>query len=217
MHYSILHTGMIIFNCTYQRHTKLLIISNTSDYYQSQANVFHSLLSATRKIVDFLQSRNFNPNTPLIHHVIGFATVVLVRLTDMIDTRDEAHRMLHDLIGERKSPQFDQERSSLVEGYDIITKKFMDYNNGRRPSEMGMHSHHRRESESHYNDSNGIGRLAHLAELAVGEGSERDYSERQYHKPKSEIWPSLGGDEGLDGLVKRQGYLSALQTLLQGQ
>ena len=35
-------------------------------------------------------------NSPLIHHVIGFATVVLVRLTAPIDTRDEAYKMLHD-------------------------------------------------------------------------------------------------------------------------
>lgn len=135
----------------------------------------------------------------------------------MIDTRDEAYKMLHDLLVDRKSLQFDSDKSILVEGYEIITKKFLDHSIPRRHSEMSIHPHHRRESESHYNDSNGIGRLAHLAELAVGEGSERDYPERQYHKPKSEAWRIIGGEEGLDGLVKRHGYLSALQTLLQSQ
>jgi hypothetical protein len=103
----------------------------------------------------------------------------------------------------------------LVEGYDIIAKKFLDQNN-RRHSEAHGHPHARRESESHYNDSNGIGRLAHLAELAVSEGSDREYSERQFHK-KSDAWRNIGGDEGLDKLLKRQGYLPALQTLLQSQ
>ena len=185
--------------------------------YQSHANVYHGLLSATKKVVDLLQLRNCNATTPLIHHVIGFATVVLVRLTTMIDTRDEAYKMLHDFIGDRKSSQFDINRSALVEGYDIITKKFVDHSHPRRHSELPIHPHHRRESESHYNDSNGIGRLAHLADLAVGEGSEREHTERQYHKPKSEAWRNIGGEEGLDGLVKRQGYLFALQTLLQSQ
>ena len=186
--------------------------------YQSPGNVYHSLLSSTKKVVDLLQARVFNSNTPLLHHVIGFATVVLVRLTAMNDTRDEAHRLLHDLIGERKASQFDSDKSALVDGYDIIATKFTtDHYPARRHSEMSIHPHHRRESESHYNDSNGIGRLAHLAELAVGEGSDREYTERQFHKPKSEAWRNIGGEEGLDGLVKRQGYLSALQTLLQSQ
>jgi hypothetical protein len=186
--------------------------------YQSPGNVYHSLLSSTKKVVDLLQARVFNSNTPLLHHVIGFATVVLVRLTAMNDTRDEAHRLLHDLIGERKASQFDSDKSALVDGYDIIAAKFTtDHYSARRHSEMSIHPHHRRESESHYNDSNGIGRLAHLAELAVGEGSDREYTERQFHKPKSEAWRNIGGEEGLDGLVKRQGYLSALQTLLQSQ
>jgi hypothetical protein len=170
-------------------------------------------------VVDLLQARVLNSNTPLIHHVIGFATVVLVRLTAMNDTRDEAHRMLRDLIEERKAPQFDSDKSALVDGYDIIAKKFTtDPYTARRHSEMSLHPHRdRRESESQYNDSNGIGRLAHLAELAVGEGSDREYTERQFHKPKSEAWRNIGGEEGLDGLVKKQGYLSALQTLLQSQ
>ena len=185
--------------------------------YQSHANVYHGLLSATKKVVDLLQLRSFNANTPLIHHIIGFTTVVLVRLTTMIDTRDYAYKMLRDFIGDRKSSQFDPAKPTLVEGYDIITKKFVDHNHLRRHSELSIHPHHRRESESHYNDSNGIGRLAHLAELAVGEGSEREYSEQQYHKPKSEAWRNIGGEEGLDGLVKRQGYLFALQALLQSQ
>jgi hypothetical protein len=55
-----------------------------------------------------------------------------------------------------------------------------------------------------------------LAELAVSEGSDREYSERQFHK-KSDAWRNIGGDEGLDKLLKRQGYLPALQTLLQSQ
>ena len=198
---------------TYQRHSKLLVAVNTSDTRQ-QSN--HALLPLTRKVVDILQSCNFNPNTPLIHHVIGFVTVVLVRLTSAVDTRDEAYRMLHDLIGERKSTQFEQDRSILAEGYDIITKRLLDYNHGRRVNEMAVHPHHRRESESRYSDSNGIGRLAHLADLAVGEGSDGQYPERQqYHRVKSELWRNIGGEDGLDGLVKRHGYLSVLQTLLQ--
>jgi hypothetical protein len=134
----------------------------------------------------------------------------------MIETRDEAHRILRDFIGNRRSSQSHPDKSALAEGYEVITKKFVEQNlNLRRHSEISIQPHHRRESESHYNDSNGIGRLAHLADLAVGEGSEREYSERQYHKPKSEAWRIIGGEEGLDRLVKRQGYLSALQTLLQ--
>lgn len=199
----------------YFRHTKLLVVSHTSDIYQSPSNTYRGLLAAAKKVVDLLHARNFNPNTPFIHHIIGFATVVLVRLTSIVDTRDEAHKILHDLIAERKSSQFDPERNLAVEGYDIIAKKFLDHNHTRRHSEaQHIHSNVRRESESHYNDSNGIGRLAHLADLAVGEGSDREFSERQYHK-KSDVWRSIGGDEGLDSLVKRQGYLSALQILLQ--
>lgn len=183
--------------------------------YQSHANVYHGLLSAT-KVVDLLQSRPFNINTPLIHHIIGFTTIVLIRLTTMSETRDEALKILRDFIGDRKSSQSDPDKSTLAEGYEVITSKFVDQNiTFRRHSEVPIQPHHRRESESHYNDSNGIGRLAHLADLAVGEGSEREYSERQYHKPKSEAWRIIGGEEGLDGLVKRQGYLSALQILLQ--
>lgn len=193
------------------------MVSHTSEMYQSHVNAYHGLLSATKKVVDLLRSRNLNANIPLIHHIIGFATVVLVRLTSMVDTRDEAHRMLHDLIGERKTNQFEQDKSVLAEGYDVITKKFVDHAHLRRPSDVSIHPHHRRESEPHYNDSNGIGRLAHLAELAVGEGTEREYSDRQFIKPKSEVWRNVGGEEGLDGLVKRQGYLSALQTLLSSQ
>ena len=184
--------------------------------YQSHANVYHGLLSATKRVVDLLKLRKFNAYTPLIHHIIGFTIVVLVRLTTMNDTREEANKMLHSFIGDRKSSQLDPDKSALVEGYDIITK-FVDYSHPRRHSELSIHPQHRRESESHYNDSNGIGRLAHLADLAVGEGSEREYPERQYHKPKSEALRNIGGEEGLDALVKRQGYLFALQTLLQSQ
>lgn len=183
--------------------------------YQSHANMYYGLLSATKKVVDLLQSQIVDANTPLIHHIIGFTTVVLVRLTALIDTRDEAYKMLHDFVGDRKASQFDSDKSALVEGYDIITKKYVDHTHPRRHSELSTHPHHRRESESHYNDSNGIGRLAHLADLAVGEGSEKEYPERQYPKPKSDAWRNIGGEEGLDGLVKRQGYLFALQTLLQ--
>jgi hypothetical protein len=185
--------------------------------YQSHANVHHRLLSATKRVFDLLQSRKFNGTMPLIHHVIGFMIVVLVRLTTMNDTRDEAYTMLRDFIGDRKPSHHDLDKPTLVEGYDIITKKFVDHSHPRRHSELSIHPHHRRESESHYNDSNGIGRLAHLADLAVGEGSEPEYSDRQHHKPKSDAWQSIGGEEGLDGLVKRQGYLFALQTLLQRQ
>jgi hypothetical protein len=135
----------------------------------------------------------------------------------MVDTRDEAYKLLSNLVGDRKTSQYDPDKSVLAEGYEIITKRFIDHGNARRQSELPNHPHYRRESESHYNDSNGIGRLAHLAELAVGEGSEREHSERQFHKIKSEAWRNIGGEEGLDGLVKRQGYLFALQTLLQSQ
>lgn len=196
------------------RHAKLLLVSHTLEMYQSHANAYHGLLVSTKKVVDLLQLPNLNSNTPLLHHIIGFVTVVLVRLTSAVDTRDEAHKLLQDLIGEKKTTQFDSDKSSLVQGYDIITKKFADHNNFRRHSEMSIHPLLRRESESHYNDSNGIGRLAHLAELAVGEGTER---ERLFPKPKPEAWRSVGGEEGLDGLVKRQGYLSALQRLLSSQ
>jgi len=168
-------------------------------------------MNASKKVIDILQARNLNSNTPLIHHIIGFCTVVLVRLTDMADVKEEAHKMLHDFLGDRKSSQFESDRSTLVEGYEVIARKFLD--NGRRQSEA---HHHRRESESHY-DNNGIGRLAHLAELAVGEGSENQYSDRSYQRGKCEAWRSIGGEEGLDGMVKRYGYLSALQTLLQSQ
>ena len=206
------------FSRPYFRHSRLLIVSHTSQINQSPGNVYHSLLSVTKKIVNLLQSRTFNSSAPLLHHVIGFATVVLVRLTTMHDTRDEAHRLLYDLIGERKASQFDSDKSALVHGYNIITEKFTtDHYNARRHSEMSIHPHHRRESESHYNDSNGIGRLAHLAELAVGEGSDRETTETPFYKLKSEAWRNIGGEVGLDGLVKRQGYLSALQTLLQSQ
>jgi hypothetical protein len=174
--------------------------------------VYHGLLLCTKKVVDLLHSRLFNVNTPLIHHVIGFVTVVLIRLTNIIDTRDEAHKMLHDLVGDRKPSQFEPDKSVLVEGYDIITKKFVEHNSARRHSELPIPPQRRRESEPNFGE-NGIGRLAHLAELAVGEGSEREYTERQYQKPKSEAWRNIGGEEGLDSLVKRQGYLLALQTL----
>ena len=166
-----------------------------------------ALLSAAKKVVDLLLTRGFPPNTPLLHHIIAFATVVLVRLTSIVDTSDEAHRILYDLVVDRKSSQFDPERKALVEGFDVIAKKFLDHSNARRHSEAHIHPHGRRESE-HYNG------LAHLAELAVGD-SDREYSERQLHKKSDRTWQILGGDEGLDSLVKRQGYLSALQTLLQ--
>jgi hypothetical protein len=159
-------------------------------------------------VVDLLHSRKFDPRTPLIHHVIGSAVVQLVGLSNSPETREEANKMLHDLIGDRKP--FDFDRPTLAEGYDVITKKFLDHGEGRRHSESIPH--HRRHSESHYNDSNGIGRLAHLAELAVGEGAERDY---QSHKHRSDAWRNIGGEEGLEGLIKRHGYLSALQALLQ--
>jgi hypothetical protein len=204
------YIGNIPFYCAYYSHAKLLIVSHTSDMYQSHGNVYHSLLSATKKVVDLLQSRMFNTNTPLMHHIVGFTTVILLRLTTMTDTRDEAYKLLHGFFGDRKSSQFNQDKHILIEGYELMAKKFIDYSSVRTHSEISVHSQHRRESESHYNDSNGIGRLAHLADLAVGESSER-----QYPKLKSEAWRSIGGEEGLDGLVKRQGYLFALQTLLQ--
>jgi hypothetical protein len=197
---------------TNDRHTKLLIVSHTTDIYQSHGNVYRALLTAVKKVVDLLLSRKFNPYTPLIHHIIGFTTVILVRLANLVDTREEARRMLHDLLGDRKSSQFDPERNLLLDGYDVIAKKFLEHP-GRRHSELPPSSLHRRDSESHYNDSNGHGRLAHLAELAVGEGSEREFGDR-YIKPKLEAWRNIGGEEGLDGLVKRHGYLSALQNLL---
>jgi len=166
------------------------------------------MLVSIKKVVDLLQARKFDSHSPLIHHIIGSAIVQLVKLSNIPDTRDEANKMLHDLIGDRK--QFEFDRPKLVEGYDVISKKFLDQGDSRRHSESI--AHHRRHSESHYNDSNGIGRLAHLAELAVGEGSERDF---QPQKSRLDAWRSIGGDEGLDGLVKRHGYLSALQALLQ--
>jgi hypothetical protein len=169
-----------------------------------------------RKVVEILiSSRDLNSHSPLMHHVLGFAMVVLVRLSNMVEARDEACQLLHDLVGERKVSQFDQDRFLLMDGYDIIAKRLLDYNRGRRLGDMSLHPNHHRESESHYNDSNGIGRLAHLADLAVGEGADGQYSDRQTHKIKSEALRDIGGEEGLHGIVKRQGYLSALQTLLQ--
>ena len=117
--------------------------------------------------------------------------------------------MLQDLIIEKKAAQFDLERPMLVEGYDMITKKFLDFGPPAQRQSEFIHGH-RRESEGHYSDSNGIGRLAHLADLAVGDGVEREH-----HHRRPDIWRSIGGEEGLDNIVKRQGYLSALQTLLQ--
>lgn len=185
--------------------------ANTTGKHQSNGSGTHALLNAAKKVVDILQTRNFNPVTPLIHHIIGFATVVLVRLTNMAEVKEEAQKLLFDFLRDRKSSQFDSDKSNLVEGYEVIAKKFLD--NARRHSEV---HHNRRESESHY-DNNGIGRLAHLAELAVGEGSENQYAERSYHRGNYEAWRSIGGEQGLDGMVKRNGYLSALQTLLQSQ
>ena len=180
--------------------------------YQSLANVYHGLLSCTKKVVELLLSRLFNINTPLIHHVIGFVIIVLVRLTTMADTRDEAYKMLHDLTGDRKHSQFDPDKSVLVEGYDIITKKFVEYNSLEDIANY-QSLPTTDENRNPISTINGIGRLAHLADLAVGEGSEREYTDRQYQKPKSEGWRIIGGEEGLDSLVKKQGYLSALQTL----
>ena len=192
-------------------HCKLLILSHTTDLNQPHGTLYRTVLSSAKKVTDLLQSRKFNPQTPLIQHILGSVVVQLVRLSNVSDTREEANKMLHDLIGDRNSSQFDFERRTLVEGYDVITKKFLDQGEVRRHGET-MHAHIRRHSESHYNDSNGIGRLAHLADLAVGEGSDRDY---QPHKHRSDAWRSIGGGEGLDGLLKRHGYLSALQALLQ--
>jgi hypothetical protein len=127
----------------------------------------------------------------------------------MSDVREEAQKVLHEFLQNRKSSQFESDRSNLVEGYEVIARKFLD--NGRRQSEV---HHNRRESESHY-DNNGIGRLAHLAELAVGEGSENQYSDRPYHRGNYEVWRKIGGEQGLDGMVRQNGYLTALQTLLQ--
>ena len=192
------------------RHTQLLVASHTAEKYQPHGNGSHALLTAAKKVVDILQSRNFNPNTPLIHHIIGFCTVVLVRLTNISDVREEAQKVLHEFLRNRKSSQFEaSDRSNLVEGYEVIARKFLD--NGRRQSEV---HHNRRESESHY-DNNGIGRLAHLAELAVGEGSENQYPDRPYHRGNYEVWRKIGGEQGLDGMVRQDGYLTALQTLLQ--
>ena len=192
------------------RHTKLLIVSHTSETFQSHGNVYHALLSAAKRVVDHLQlSRIINSNSPVVHHIVGFLTVVLVRLSSVSDTRDEAHKLLLDLVADRKQSQFDPDRAGLlVEGYEIIVKKFIDHSNGRRHNDLA----YRRESDAQYNDSNGIGGLAHLAELA-----DREYSERQYHQIKSEAWRNIGGEEGLDTMVKRQGYLYALQTLLQSR
>jgi len=172
--------------------------------------VYHALLSAAKRVADHLQlSRVINSNSPLIHHIVGFLTVVLVRLSSVSDARDEAHKLLLDLVADRKQSQFDPDRAGfLVEGYEIIVKKFIDHSNVRRHNDLT----YRRESDTQYNDSNGIGGLAHLAELA-----DREYSERQYHQVKSEAWRNIGGEEGLDTMVKRQGYLYALQTLLQSR
>jgi len=178
--------------------------------FQSHANMYHSLLIATKKVIDLLQSRSFNSSTPLLHHVVGFSTVILVRLTTMIDTREEAYKMLADFLPDPKSLPYDSDKSSVTEAYEVIARKFLDH---ARQSELV--SHHRRESESHYHDSNGAGRLAHLADLAVGEGETGYQQDRGYPKGKSELWKHVGGEEGLDGLVKRHGYLSALHSLFQ--
>jgi hypothetical protein len=177
--------------------------------FQSHANMYHSLLTSTRKVVDLVQSRSFNSSTPLMHHVVGFATVILVRLTTLVDTRDEAYKMLNDFLPDRKSLPYDSDKT-VTEGYEVIARKFLEH---ARQSEAS--SHHRRESESHYHDQNGAGRLAHLADLAVGEGDSGYQQDRGYSKAKSDLWRHVGGEEGLDGLVKRQGYLSALHSLFQ--
>jgi hypothetical protein len=196
----------------YCRHVKLLIVSHTSDMFQSHANVYHSLLTATKRVVDILQSRSLNSSTPLLHHIIGFSTVILVRLTTVLDTRDEAYRMLTDLLPDRKTMPYDSDKSTVSEGYEVIARKVLDH---ARQSDVG--SHHRRESDSsHYHDSNGAGRLAHLADLAVGEGDSGPQQDRGgYGKGKPDVWRHVGGEEGLDGLVKRQGYLIALHSLFQ--
>lgn len=170
--------------------------------------MYHSLLTATKKVVDLLQSRSFSSSTPLLHHIVGFSTVVLIRLTTMNDTRDEAYRMLADFLPERKGMPYDSDKPSATECYEAIVRKFL--------GQSDIVSHHRRESESHYHDSNGAGRLAHLADLAVGEGESGYQPNRGYGKGKSsELWAHVGGEEGLDGLVKQQGYLPALQALFQ--
>jgi hypothetical protein len=202
------HSGIDRFGLANYRHAKLLIICHTTEVHHSHITAMRTMLSSIKKVVDLLQTRKFNSQIPLIQHAIGSTIVQLVRLSDIPDTRDEANRMLHDLIGDRK--QFDFDRPKLVEGYDVISKKFLDQGDAhRQPDSI---AHQRRHSETHYNDSNGIGRLAHLAELAVGEGVDRDF---QPQKSRLDAWRSIGGEEGLDGLVKRHGYLSALQALLQ--
>jgi len=118
--------------------------------------------------------------------------------------------MLADFLPDPKSLPYDSDKSSVTEAYEVIARKFLDH---ARQSELV--SHHRRESESHYHDSNGAGRLAHLADLAVGEGETGYQQDRGYPKGKSELWKHVGGEEGLDGLVKRHGYLSALHSLFQ--
>ena len=173
--------------------------------------MYHSLLIATKKVTDLLQSRSFNSSTPLLHHVVGFCTVILVRLTTMIDTRDEAYKMLADFLPDRKSLPYDSDKSSVTEAYEVIARKFLDH-----AGQSEFVSHHRRESDSHYHDSNGAGRLAHLADLAVGEGDTGYQQDRGRHaKGKSELWKHVGGEEGLDGLLKRHGYLAALHSLFQ--
>ena len=94
---------------------------------------------------------------------------------------------------------YDSDKASVTEEYEVIVRKFLDPTRQSEPI-----SHHGRESELHYHDWNGAG---HLADLAAGEGG--------YDKGKSELWKRVGGEEGLDGLVKRHGYLSALHSLLQ--
>jgi hypothetical protein len=152
--------------------------------------------------------RKFNYHTPLLHHITGSLIVQLVRLTSIPEASEEAQKMLQDVVGDQKT-QLDMERPSLVEGYDVITNKFLDIGQRRQ---VDIHQMRRESDSHHYNDSNGIGRLAHLAELAVGEGTEREYASRV---GMSDALRNIGGEEGLDNLVRRQGYLYALQILLQ--
>ena len=180
-------------------------------YTQTSISSTDELLDAVTVTTNILNSK-INPPSPLTHHFVALAVLVLVQLAGVKETRENALRGLHDLADALEKGRIlaPATRGDGPAGWDSVIME--------RISKRLQQAQHAQQQQSGPSDATAIDRggLQHLADLAVGESEGQGAGQTaaangEKSGQEKEKSAGEGGAEGVNwAVLMRSGYLNGL-------
>ena len=180
-------------------------------YTQTSISSTDELLDAVTITTNILNSKTNSPS-PLTHHFVALAVLVLGQLADVKETRENALRGLHDLADALEKGRIlaPATRGEGPAGWDSVIME--------RISRRLQQAQHSQQQQLGPSDATAIDRggLQHLADLAVGESEGQGAGQTaaangEKSGQEKEKSAGEGGAEGVNwAVLMRSGYLNSL-------